>query len=49
MVAANILSDKSRTANKGWFSNLGFGRGTDNPVGKNWPSYETVTIASGLY
>ena len=28
-VAANILNKQSRTADKGWFSNLGFGRGAD--------------------
>jgi hypothetical protein len=29
-VAANILHKQSRTAEKGWFSSLGFGRGANN-------------------
>jgi hypothetical protein len=29
-VAANILNKQSRTADKGWFSSLGVGRGVDN-------------------
>jgi hypothetical protein len=29
-VAANILNKQSRTADKGWYSNLGIGRGADN-------------------
>jgi hypothetical protein len=28
--AANILNKQSRTADKGWFSGLGVGRGADN-------------------
>jgi hypothetical protein len=31
-VAANILNKKSRTADKGWSSRLGVGRGADNPL-----------------
>jgi hypothetical protein len=30
-VAANILNKPSRTANRGWSSSLGVGRGTKNP------------------
>ena len=30
-VAANKLNKKSRTADEGWSSSLGFGRGSDNP------------------
>jgi hypothetical protein len=29
-VAANILNKQSRTADKGWSSSLGFGRGANN-------------------
>ena len=29
-VAANILNKQSRTADKGWSSSLGVGRGADN-------------------
>jgi hypothetical protein len=29
-VAANILNKQSRTADKGWFSSLGVGRGANN-------------------
>jgi hypothetical protein len=30
-VAANILNKQSRTADRGWSSSLGFGRGANNP------------------
>jgi len=30
-VAANKLNKQSRTADKGWFSSLGVGRGANNP------------------
>jgi hypothetical protein len=30
MVAANILNKQSQTAEMGWFSSLGVGRGADN-------------------
>jgi hypothetical protein len=30
-VAANILNKKSRTADSGWSSSLGVGRGANNP------------------
>jgi hypothetical protein len=30
-VAANILNKQSRTADNGWSSSLGVGRGADNP------------------
>jgi hypothetical protein len=30
-VAANIMNKQSRTADKGWSSSLGVGRGADNP------------------
>jgi hypothetical protein len=30
-VSANILNKKSRTADRGWPSSLGFGRGAKNP------------------
>jgi hypothetical protein len=30
-VAANILNKQSRTADSGWFSSLGVGRGANNP------------------
>jgi len=29
-VAASILNKESQTADKGWFSSLGFGRGANN-------------------
>jgi hypothetical protein len=29
-VAANVLDNQSRTADKGWYSNLGVGRGANN-------------------
>jgi hypothetical protein len=31
-VAANILNKQSRTAEKGWFSSLGVGRGANNSL-----------------
>jgi hypothetical protein len=31
-VAANILNKQSRTANRGWSSGLGVGRGTNNSL-----------------
>jgi hypothetical protein len=30
-VAANIVNKQSRTADRGWFSSLGVGRGANNP------------------
>ena len=30
-VAADILNKQSRTADRGWFSSLGVGRGANNP------------------
>jgi hypothetical protein len=30
-VAANIVNKQSRTADSGWSSSLGFGRGANNP------------------
>jgi hypothetical protein len=35
-VAANILNKQSLTADKGWSSSLGVGRGADNPHRKNF-------------
>jgi hypothetical protein len=40
-VAANILNKLRWTADKGWCSSLGVGRGADNFWPKNWPSHET--------
>jgi len=31
-VAANILNKQSRTADRGWSSSLGFGRGVNNSL-----------------
>ena len=44
-----VLSEQSRRADKGLFSSFGFGRGANNPHGKNWSSYGTVIIGSGMY
>jgi hypothetical protein len=33
-IATNILNKQSRTADKGWFSSLGFGEGMTSPRGK---------------
>jgi hypothetical protein len=35
-VAANVLNKQSRTADKGWSSSLGVGRGANNPSPKNF-------------
>jgi hypothetical protein len=32
IVAANTLDKQSRTASKGWYSSLGFGRGANNSL-----------------
>jgi hypothetical protein len=46
-VAANTLNKQSRTAEKGWSSNLGVGRGANNSPKKLW-YYETAYKASDL-
>jgi hypothetical protein len=35
MIAANILNEQSRTANEGWSSSFGIGRGANGPHRKN--------------
>jgi hypothetical protein len=48
-VAANILNKQSRTADKGWFSSLGVGRGANNSSPyKKKACYEISTAASDL-
>jgi hypothetical protein len=48
-VAANILSKQSRTADKGWPSSLGVGRGANNsPQQKKTVCYEMSQRASNL-
>ena len=41
-VAANILNKKSQTADKGWSSNLGVGRGVKTPQRKSVYCYEIL-------
>ena len=43
-VAANILNKQSRTADKGWSSSLGFGRGTNKFYCKNVYCYKIILI-----
>ena len=49
-IDATILNKQSRTADKGWSTSLGVGRGATNPLRKkkNLPRYEPFTIASDL-
>jgi hypothetical protein len=46
-VTANILNKKPRTADKGWPSNLGVGRGSNNPHHKNVSCYEIFRQSLG--
>jgi len=48
-VAVNILNKQLRTADMGWSSSLGIGRGADNFSPSNWPCLETDTCASDPY
>jgi hypothetical protein len=48
MVATNILNKQSRTADKGWSSSLGVGRGANNSSPWNVSCYETSTGASDM-
>jgi len=47
-VAANWLNKQSRTADRGWCSCLGVGRGAKTHHCKKIPSYEPFTAASDL-
>jgi hypothetical protein len=47
-VAANILNKQSWTANMGWSSRSGIGRGANNPHRKKSASYKMVNRASDL-
>jgi hypothetical protein len=47
-VVANILNKQSGTADKGWSSSLGVGRGANNPSPKNVACYEMFQSASKL-
>jgi hypothetical protein len=47
-VAANILNKQSQTADKGWSSSLGVGRGANNPHRKKVMRYEMFQSASDL-
>jgi hypothetical protein len=46
-IAANILNKQSRTADNGWSSRLGVGRGANNHL-KNVTCYEMFQGASNL-
>jgi hypothetical protein len=47
-VAANILNKKSRTADKGWPSSLGVGRGLATPHRKKINTLRNVTKGLGI-
>jgi len=47
-VAANILNKQSRTADEGWSSSLGIGRGANNSSPENASCYEPLTKTSEL-
>jgi hypothetical protein len=47
-VAANILNKQSRTADKGWPSSLGVGRGVQPLTIRNFYCYEMFQSASDL-
>jgi hypothetical protein len=47
-VVANILNKQSRTADKGWSSNLGLDEVLTIPRHKTWPCYKTDTTALGM-
>jgi hypothetical protein len=47
-VAANILNKQSRTADKGWPSSLGVGRGLTTPHHKKYSTLRNVTEGLGL-
>jgi len=44
-VAENMFNRQSRTADKGWSSSLGVGRGASDSQYKNWPCNETDACA----
>jgi hypothetical protein len=44
-VAANILNNQSRTADKGWPSSLGVGRGAKTPHRKKETRYEMPCLS----
>jgi hypothetical protein len=47
-VAANILKKQLQTNDKGWYNNLGVGRGTTTLHHKQFICYEQFTQASDL-
>jgi len=47
-VAANVLNNQSRTADKEWSTSLVVCEVLTTPRHKNWPCYETDTRASDV-